>query len=338
MKGLIKETIKKVLPESIFYFLKKLKYKRGLSKEYKYDFNRYLKYADSFLSFSEQTSLGSIIRNYHVVEKGLTMPEPRLGFGKELLLRLINECLIYITHYGDSNEQLKHAVHVIAEYEQFHHNRNFQLDDIVIEKINALRAIVTDFSPSNQRKISKETFFSEKNSSFPEFARSRSSVRNYALEDLPVERVLDAIELARTTPSACNRQCWRTYIFEEKELISKILLEQGGNRGFGHLANKLIVITAEVGVFTGPRERNEVYIDGGMYAMNLLYCMHYYEIVGCILNCSNDIQKDLRLRNLCKIKDSEVFIAMISCGLPADKFSVAISPRYTLGNTNQIIK
>ena len=57
-------------------------------------------------------------------------------------------------------------------------------------------------------------------------------------------------------------------MYTNKNQIAKILEVQGGNRGFGHLANRLIIITSEVGVFTGVAERNQVYIDGGMYARN----------------------------------------------------------------------
>ena len=143
--------------------------------------------------------------------------------------------------------------------------------------------------------------------------------------------------MAKNAPSACNRQSWRTYVFTNKKLIEEILLTQGGNRGFGHLANKLIVISGNVSVFGGSHERNQVFIDGGIYAMNVLYALHFNEIAACILNCSFDIEYDQKLRKLCGIKDSEVFITMIACGLPVDSFKVALSPRKDLSQTNCII-
>jgi nitroreductase len=112
---------------------------------------------------------------------------------------------------------------------------------------------------------------------------------------------------------------------------------QGGNRGFGHLVNKLMVITSETGVFSSESERNQAFIDGGIYAMNLLYSLHYYNIACCILNCSNTVEKDRRLRELCGVKESEVFISMVSLGMPPNDFKAAASIRYPIEKTNKIV-
>ena len=92
-----------------------------------------------------------------------------------------------------------------------------------------------------------------------------------------------------------------------------------------------------MGLFGGIAERYQVYIDGGMYAMNLLYALHYNQIAACILNCSHTPEKDELLRNICGIKDSENFIAMIACGIPPERFKIAISRRYERSDTNNII-
>ena len=107
------------------------------------------------------------------------------------------------------------------------------------------------------------------------------------------------------------------YVFVNKKQIVKILEIQGGNRGFGHLTNKLIIIAAELGGFSGLSERNQAFVDGGIYAMNTLYALHYNQVAACIMNCSTSPEKDKQLRSLCKIKESEVFIAMVACGISA---------------------
>jgi len=103
------------------------------------------------------------------------------------------------------------------------------------------------------------------------------------------------------------------------------------------LTNKLIIVASELGVFTGQEERNQAYIDGGIYLMNLVYSLHYNKIGACILNCSNSIEKDIELRKLSMIKESEVFIAMVACGIPPETFKIATSTRYSLDKTNVII-
>lgn len=334
--------LKTLLPTAVVRHIQNWKNKRRISKELKYayeaDLSRYSLHSGTFDSNSKQKKIGRIIREYHVIEKGLTMPDTRMGFGKDLFLDLITHCIEYVDLYGDKDEQFTHAVSVIFEYELFHRKKKFELDPAIVNSINSLKRVTAQRIIGMQKEMTIDDYFKDVNSIFPLFAASRSSVRNYSNIEVPSHVIISALELSRTTPSACNRQCWRTYLFESKEKINEILTIQGGNRGFGHLSKKLIIITSEIGVFSSVSERNQVFIDGGMYAMNLLYSLHYNKIGACILNCSNTIEKDIKLRKLCGVKDSEVFVAMIACGIPPSTFKIATSHRYGLESTNIIIE
>ena len=334
----MKKFLKKVLPAKIVSMIISYKRKKQIKTAFRYDAKRYIKYSASLDSSSEIKLLGIIIKEYHIVEKGLTMPETRLGFGRELLLTLIKHCVLYLSMYGGKNEQVKHAIQVVLEYEEFHKRNSYILSNDIIEELKKLKKILTQqCTPAIQKEINREDFFASVNSSFFEFATSRSSVRNYTDEDVPVQSLVRALDLSKTTPSACNRQTCRTYIVTNKDEINDILEVQQGARGFGHLANKLIIITAEIGVFSGDIERYQMYIDGGIYTMNLLYALHYEKIAACVLNCDHSPEKDVKLRNRCKVKDSEHFIAMISCGVPPKKFKVALSKRLNIESTNTIL-
>lgn len=121
-------------------------------------------------------------------------------------------------------------------------------------------------------------------------------------------------------------------MFTDKEKISEILTLQGGNRGFGHLADKLIVLTQEQGISHGVYERHQIYVDGGMFAMNLLYALHYKKIVACSLNCNFSMMKERKMRKICNVDSSEMFVMMISCGIAPDNFKIASSKRIPLSN------
>lgn len=317
--------IKKIVPNWLKYTLKVL-------PSYWYDFTRFYKFS-GFTSLKNENQLRAmIIHDYHVIEKGLTMPETRFGFGVPKLLTLISLCERYINKYGYSNMQIKHAVQVINEYVDFHRKANFSLGKDVEEAINRIGALSNDNSKTTQRTISSKDYFANIESGFSSFSASRSSVRNYADKEIDLNDIIDAVSLARNTPSACNRQTAKAYVFTKKEDIDAILNLQGGNRGFGHLANKLIVVTADLSVFFGANERYQTYVDGGMFAMNLLYALHEKEILACILNCSHNAKKDKAMRRVCPINENEVFIAMISCGMAPDEFKVALSCRNPIDN------
>jgi nitroreductase len=213
------------------------------------------------------------------------------------------------------------------EYKYFHQKAVFELDYDLLNKINEFEIRYKDVIPSQQKIISKECYFNEVDKDFESFSNSRRSMRNYSGTDVDAELIKQAITLARNAPSVCNRQSVRVHVYSNKETVQNLLRVQAGNRGFGHLANKVIVVTAELGAMHGLYERNQAFVDGGMWAMNLLYALHYYKIVACPLNCSNSLEKDKLLRKYGKIAKSETFIMLISIGYAADTFKIASSPR-----------
>jgi nitroreductase len=336
-KLIIPDYLMPLLSNFHLYFKRKRTYNR-FKQMYLNDMLRYLKYSRTFGNDNPDKMVGSIILQYHVIEKGLTMPESRTGFGKERIILLCRECMEYIEKYGKEDEQINHAIGVVLEYEGYHESIGFILDNEVKDAINQLKdSLKTRVNITIQLQKTKTEYFKKTNCSFPDFSNSRSSIRNFTSEDIPLTKIKTALELARNTPSACNRQSWRTYVFTDKQMITRLLEAQGGNRGFGHLTNKLIIVTGELAMFCYTSERYQVYIDGGLYAMNLLYALHNNEIAACILNCSFDFEKEQEIKRFSGIKESEVLIAMIACGLPPEEFKIAISPRYSLIKTNRII-
>jgi nitroreductase len=341
MKSIIKKVIKFIIPSKWLKSVidKKISFHIFISlfKSYFYDLNLYFKFSDTKEGDTPVKLIGKIIKGYHVIEKGLTMSETRMGFGREIMINLCRDCGNYIDRYEINDQQLIHALGVIEEYKKFHKENNFQIDSTVISSIENLNSKTSIIVPSNQISISREEYFQFTDSNFEKFSTSRFSVRNFIDREIEMNDIINVLNVAKNAPSACNRQSWRTYVYSDKQQINEILKIQGGNRGFGHLANKLIIITGEVGVFAGSAERNQVFIDGGIYAMNMLYSLHFYKIAACILNCSNSTEKDKILRKLTMIKDSEVFISMVACGIPPDRFMMTTSKRYSFEHTNTFI-
>lgn len=315
--------------------IKKIIFSSRLLNEYLYEYYRYLFH--SSLIFNENknkaiTLQSRIISQVHTIEKGLTMPEVKLGFGKEKLLKLINDVNEYLVKFSSSNEMVTYAVSVIKEYSEFHSTRNYQLSTDLVSAINDIIIKKEDVEICKQIEVTKTEYFSETNSNFEKFSKSRKSIRNYSLEKIDINIIEKSIELALNAPSSCNRQSARVYVFSDKEQIKHILKVQGGNRGFGHLTDKLLLITSEMGVSTGYIEKNIGYIDGGMFAMNLLYSLHYNKVAACSLNCNFTPKEDRLMRRVTGAKDSEAFVLIITCGHAEDEFNIAVSKRLAMDN------
>jgi nitroreductase len=309
-----------------------------LLKEYAYDYKMYLNHSAIKGNKSNSKRLIAIImEQYHIVEKGLTMPETRLGFGYDNLISLIDNCLLFQSKYDKVHPQLKHAVEVIFEYQNYHEERSFELSDFIKNKISELEMKYISDHCSTQLTVKSEDYFNHINSSFEQFSNSRRSVRNYSDSEIPNELIIKSVDLSRNAPSSCNRQAVKANVVVDKDLINKVLEIQGGNKGFGHLSNKIIIVTADLSVCQGVSEKHQVYVDGGMYAMNLLYSLHQNKIVACALNCNFTKSKDLKIRKILNIPASEVFIVIFSCGFAPDEFKIALSERNPVSEYIRII-
>ncbi len=107
---------------------------------------------------------------------------------------------------------------------------------------------------------------------------------------------------------------------------------QNGSRGFGKSANKILIVTSEQTAWDGYFTK-AAYLDAGIFTMNLLYALHYYEIAACTLNMYL-LRKDMKkIRLLTGIKESEIPCVMIAIGYPDDSFSIAKSHRLSTEQT-----
>lgn len=298
---------------------------------------RYLRFSGLSEKNSETNLLSRIAAQTHVIEKGLTMAEMRHGFGIDRIKSLISMCNKYVSRYGYTNCQLDYAIALLNEYILVHQKIEYELPPRIIRQIEALSEGVGGCYPSHQIEMTKQDYFSANDAPFDLFSSSRHSLRNYSREQISESDLMNAIQLAQNAPSSCNRQQVRAYIVSDKKVIDSVLLHQRGNQGFGSMADKLIILTACLEEYSGITERNSAYVDGGIFAMNLLYALHFYRIGACSLNANLTIRNQKILRRICKIPDSHVFILIVSCGRVPDNFKVPISKRKSVNEIVQVI-
>lgn len=266
----------------------------------------------------------------HGIEKGLTMGNFRAAFGQEKLSRLINGGELFVKKYGTENVQIKHIAYVINDYKLCHQKNNYQLDTDLLGKINQFLSHFNCPSESEiQINCSRDEFFSKNNADFYEFSKSRHSCRDFDSIPVPMETIDKAVRLAQTAPSACNRQPARIYVIESNKEKEQLLNLHGGNRGFAEKIDKLIMICGYIPCYH-TTERDCVYTDCGIFAMNLAYALHYYEVGACILNWSMTPDKDKQARIIIPVKDEEVICSLIACGNVPKKFKVCNSGKKEL--------
>lgn len=302
---------------------------------FSYDERRFLRYSTHSYEKNKMGAISLIIMNYHVIEKGLTMPNMRLGFGRKRLLDLIKLCNEFIDKYGAEDPQLKSSISIIAEYKKIHKDANYELDEECLNKIDSLLKRAP-CEPSQQIDMTRQEYFSDINAPFDLFSASRHSVRNFEGE-VSIEQLRNAISLANNAPSACNRQYVRVHCISDKKTINECLALQNGSRGFGHLADKLLIITTDLrGIW--EFEHNDLYTNAGIYIMNLCYALHKNMVAHCILSWSVPPSTDIALRKLLKssnveLNDAESVAAFIVLGGVPKCFKLARSMRRSVDET-----
>jgi nitroreductase len=106
-----------------------------------------------------------------------------------------------------------------------------------------------------------------------------------------------------------------------------VLEHQNGNRGFGDTAQRILVVTCDYRAFASCTERNEAFVDGGMFAMSLVYALHALELGFCCLNLCQQNRTGRALRRVGNIPDHEALIMVIAVGHLPDALHVARSER-----------
>lgn len=162
---------------------------------------------------------------------------------------------------------------------------------------------------------------------FEALSVARRSVRDFSPAAVPAELVEQAVRLAGLSPTACNRQPNKVIFIESREEIDRALAFQNGNRGFGHKVPLLAVLVVDsTGYFDGS-ERNQAYVDGGLFAMSLMFALRAIGLGSCSLNWCVTPATDRAFRKLGHVKDHETVIMMLAIGYPPEGVTVPLSPR-----------
>ena len=315
MKSLLKKLFKKML--HVDYVKTMLAFHR--------DAKRFIAHGAALNPYSKTVLEAKIIMHYHVLEKGITMPNRRIPFGVNVAKSLVSLFRYFEQSYG-MTQQVEHGMAVLKDYFEIHRAAGVAEEELA--EISQFFSSHPTVGASKQFHFSKQGYYAMKNEPFPIFAAGRHTIRNYSSIPIDDSKIREAVKLATTAPSACNRQHVRVRCIRNHDVCKQVLELQGGNRGFGHLADKVLIVTSELQAEVGgARERYDAYVNGGIFLMNLCYAMTYFEIAHCILTASMESETELKVRSLGNIPESEVIVAMLCCGEPADEFDVASSPR-----------
>jgi nitroreductase len=320
------------IPSFLYRFLKKAYYAMKLAPYYFYWFKFDIQCSNLF--DTEKADLTGILVAGHVLEKGLTMPEFRPGFGYNRVRYVIAKSLALINKYGNNRIEIQSALKDLEQYLQIHKQKGFELpEDVEKGIVNLLKYKIIDTEPCHSVKAID---YFKKTNDFKEFAKQRHSVRWYTKENVDNETLVEVVKLAQTAPSACNKQSTKVYIIGSDDVKAKVLNIQRGNRGFGCRANKILLVTSDMECWNF-QFRTSAFLDGGIFVQNLLYSLHCYNIVACTLNAELSPKEIRQLKDIIKLKKSEIPIAFIAVGYAPEVFLYPGSQRKKVENIIEFV-
>lgn len=272
-----------------------------------------------------------IVMNAHSIEKGLSLKNIKVGYGKAKILLLLKDLKHYYKLFKNDNLVI-FCTTIIEAYLNL--NKNLGVEDQDIK--DAYTEMSSVLTKSNEYtahlvggyfKTSREKIHQNSNIDYYNFVRNRHSIRNFTGNAINTDLLNKAFEIAEYTPSACNRQPWGNHVFLDKKKIEQILNFQTGARQFKDDITCVILITSKYSSFFGS-EHHQPYVNGGLYAMNLIFALHSLGLGTTPLNMGFSPKKLKGLKNLCNITDDEAPIVLIGVGEIAEELSIATSSRF----------
>lgn len=260
-----------------------------------------------------------MIFHAHAIEKGLSRSNFRAGFGKIAVPGLAKEMNAWLAAGRDTEDSfLQSSAAVMKTY----FDRHATLKKDVSEYRNL-------FSPAARDLIDNCTHHEggvlpashireipgagESDRSFMDVMYGRRSVREFTREPVSDEQIARAVQIAMQAPSVCNRQGARVHQFEDPQIIKAVLEIQGGFSGY-QMPPRLLLITADLDAFLFAPERNQPFVDGGLFMMSLLLGLTHVGLGSCSLNTAMGTKKENAIREIISIPDHEVFICFVAVG------------------------
>ncbi len=262
----------------------------------------------------------------HALEKGMSIGDVRPGFGKAKA----EEFMTHLQRYydvGGRKDFVNECCSILNKYIRYNENLGAEMSEVERKFLlfcDKNQVKLYDFG--GVKEIEEQSVKESLKKDFSFFSQTRYAVRDFGDSIITMEQINEALKLAEKTPSACNRQSWKIHVYSGNDVRSKMFNLQGGNKGFSDDMQYAILICGDMNYYRFY-ELSQVYVDGGLYAMNLMYALHYCGAATIPLTMSKRIKKLRKLSMKMNLPESEMPILLIGVGSYKNRFKVAKSER-----------
>lgn len=271
-------------------------------------------------------SMAILRRNVHRLEKGLLMQPRRLPFALDYIGETVAAFVTASAATIDA-EEFRWARDVLTEYFKLHE------DQQTLAAHAASFAAAAAQYPAEPSRIPYRRDLSPLRvdlDGLRDLAKRRRSVRWFLQKPVPREAIDQAIEVGTQAPSACNRQPFEFRIFDDPELVQKVIAIPFGLAGYGHNVPVVIVVVGQQRHFFSERDRHLIYIDSSLAVMGLLFGLEVQGLSSCCVNWPDIEENEKQMAQLLKLAPDERPVMLIALGYPDPEGMVAHSAKKSL--------
>ncbi|MEX0344333.1 MAG: nitroreductase family protein [Rhizobiaceae bacterium] len=302
-----------------------------LAADFWYDYRRFARASFVVGQRNKENQRALIHILFHSIEHGLSLPEPRPGFGREKVDSLLAKTRAYVATFGP-DESSQTALNTLDAWVRFNRECGQNVDQVAadLDRLNQEIEFREAAVHGGTETVTAAAIAKVSTADFSTFMQARHSIRQFADKPVTLDELETAVRAAQQTPSVCNRQTCRVYAFTNVDDKKRVLSYQSGNRGFGHEVGAVLIITSNMEHMNLVGERYQHWIDGGLFAMTLALAFHATGMGACMLNWSVTSDIDRAMRACVGIPDNEAVITMMGVGHLKEKFEVPCSQRKPL--------
>ena len=250
-------------------------------------------------------------------------------FGQKKIFSIINLLKKDIKYNNYQNDfSFINGINILREYKRVYEDNKWTNKN----EYKNISIFLDKFKNISKSKVGAFILTSDElkkdyNIDYKKFVKSRHSTRNYKNITLKLEDIKSAIDIARYSPSACNRQYIKVHYFPKGKMKKNIIDYSLGKGGIYLEGVNTFIITFDVNGLFSIGERNQGYFNAGLFSMNLVNAFHSLGIGTCFIQFHNSFREEKKLKILNKIPLNERIAVILYAGYYDKKSIFAVSPR-----------
>ena len=270
----------------------------------------------------------NILFNTHSLEKGFSHFNLR-PFGKLTIKKIIS--LLKKQSTFENYERLFsfiNGINSLRKYKKTYEEHNWT-DKSEYKEVSEF---LKNYEKIEEQKtgayvLTKEELKKDYDIDYSKFIKSRHSTRNYKNMALKIEDIKKAINMAKYSASACNRQFIKVHYYPKGKMRQNVIDYSVGKGGFYMEGVNTFIVTFDANGLAGAGERNQGYFNAGLFSTNFINALHSLGIGTCFIQFCNSVKDEKKLKELNEIPSSERIAVILYAGYYDDKSIFCVSPR-----------